>query len=45
MFEYCVQALRMSEAEVYLRIRAGRLGREFPGVFGDAGFGPGSPER
>ena len=30
MFDYCVQALHMSEAEAYLRIRAARLGREFP---------------
>ena len=32
MFEYCVEALHMSEAEAYLRIRAARLGREFPRV-------------
>jgi hypothetical protein len=32
MFEYCVQALHMSEAEAYLRIRAARLSREFPRV-------------
>ena len=29
---YCVRALHMSEAEAYLRIRAARLGREFPRV-------------
>ena len=32
MFEYCVRALRMSEAEAYLRIGAARLSREFPRV-------------
>jgi 5-methylcytosine-specific restriction endonuclease McrA len=32
MFDYCVQALHMSEAEAYLRIRAARLSREFPRV-------------
>jgi hypothetical protein len=32
MFDYCVQAFHMSEAEAYLRIRAARLGREFPRV-------------
>jgi hypothetical protein len=32
MFEYCVRALHMSEAESYLRIRATRLSREFPRV-------------
>jgi len=30
MFEYCVRALCMSEAEAYLRIYAARLGRRFP---------------
>jgi hypothetical protein len=29
---YCVHALHMSEAEAYLRIRAARLGREYPRV-------------
>ena len=32
MFDYCVQALHLSEAEAYLRIRAARLGRQFPRV-------------
>jgi hypothetical protein len=32
LFDYCVQALHLSEAEAYLRIRAARLGREFPRV-------------
>jgi len=32
MFDYCVHALHMSEAEAYLRIRAARLSREFPRV-------------
>lgn len=32
MFDYCVKALHMSEAEAYLRIRAARLSREFPRV-------------
>jgi hypothetical protein len=32
MFEYCVRALHLSEAEAYLRIRAARLGRQFPRV-------------
>ena len=30
MFAYCVEELRMSEAEAYLRIQAARLGRQFP---------------
>ncbi|HET6335033.1 MAG TPA: hypothetical protein VFG30_17530 [Polyangiales bacterium] len=30
MFDYAVQALHMSESEAWLRIRAARLGREFP---------------
>jgi 5-methylcytosine-specific restriction endonuclease McrA len=30
MIEYCLTALRMSEAESYLRIHAARLGRRFP---------------
>jgi hypothetical protein len=30
MFDYAVQALHMSEAEAWLRIRGARLGREFP---------------
>jgi hypothetical protein len=30
MFDYAVQALHMSEAEAWLRIRAARFGREFP---------------
>jgi hypothetical protein len=30
MFDYAVQALHMSESEAALRIRAARLGREFP---------------
>jgi hypothetical protein len=32
MFEYCVKALRLSEAEAYLRIGAARLSRRFPRV-------------
>jgi len=32
MFDYCVQALHLSEAEAYLRIRAARLCRQFPRV-------------
>jgi hypothetical protein len=28
MFDYCVRALHLSEAEAYLRIRAARLGRQ-----------------
>src|SRR5690349_23009871 len=32
MFEYCVQALHLSEAEAYLRINAARLGRRTPRV-------------
>jgi hypothetical protein len=32
MFDYCVRALHMSEAESYLRIRAARLSRQFPRV-------------
>ena len=32
MFDYCVQALHLSEAEAYLRIRAARLARRFPRV-------------
>ena len=32
MFDYCVQALHLSEAEAYLRIRAARLARQFPRV-------------
>jgi hypothetical protein len=32
MFEYCVRALHLSEAEAYLRICAARLGRRFPRV-------------
>jgi hypothetical protein len=32
MFEYCVKALHLSEAEAYLRIGAARLGRRFPRV-------------
>ena len=32
MFEYCVQALHLSEAEAYLRIGAARTGRQFPRV-------------
>ena len=32
MFDYCVKALHMSEAEAYLRIRAARLSRQFPRV-------------
>src|SRR5688572_27371911 len=30
MFAYCVEELRMSDAEAYLRIQAARLGRLFP---------------
>jgi hypothetical protein len=32
MFEYAVEALRMSPDEAYVRLRAARLGREFPAV-------------
>jgi hypothetical protein len=32
MFDYCVRALHMSEAESYLRIRAARLSRDYPRV-------------
>src|SRR4051794_10549009 len=32
MFTYCVEELRMSEAQAYLRIQAARLGRQFPRV-------------
>lgn len=32
LFDYCVQALHLSEAEAFLRIRAARLGRQFPRV-------------
>ena len=32
MFEYCVQALHLSEAEAYLRIHAARLSRRTPRV-------------
>src|SRR5262245_29779935 len=32
MFEYCVEALHLSEAEAYLRIGAARVGRRFPRV-------------
>jgi len=32
MFDYCVRALHLSEAEAYLRIRAARLSRQFPRV-------------
>ena len=32
MFEYCVQALHLSEAEAYLRISAARMGRRLPRV-------------
>jgi hypothetical protein len=30
MFAYCLEELRMSESEAYLRIHAARLGRQFP---------------
>ena len=30
LFDYCVQTLHLSEAEAFLRIRAARLGRQFP---------------
>ena len=30
MFTYCVDELRMSDAEAYLRIQAARLGRQYP---------------
>jgi hypothetical protein len=30
MFDYCMSALHMSEAEAYLRIQAARIGRRFP---------------
>src|SRR3954447_2384748 len=32
MFTYCVEELRMSEAQAYLRIQAARLARQFPRV-------------
>ena len=32
MFEYAVEALRMSPAEAYVRLRAAKLAREFPPV-------------
>lgn len=32
MFVYCVEVLRMSEAQAYLRIQAARLGRRFPRI-------------
>src|SRR5262245_29734192 len=32
MFEYAIEALHMSENEAYLRIRAARLGRQFPRI-------------
>jgi hypothetical protein len=32
MFEYAVEALRMSPDEAYVRLRAAKLGREFPAV-------------
>jgi hypothetical protein len=32
MFAYCVEELRMSESQAYLRIQAARLGREYPHV-------------
>ena len=32
LFDYCVHALHLSEAEAYLRIRAARLGCQFPRV-------------
>ena len=32
MFAYCVEELRMSEAQAYLRIQAARLGRQFPRI-------------
>jgi 5-methylcytosine-specific restriction endonuclease McrA len=32
MFDYCVQQLHLSESEAYLRIRAARVGRQFPRV-------------
>lgn len=32
LFEYCVKALHMSEAQAALRIRAARLSRQFPAV-------------
>jgi hypothetical protein len=39
MFDYCVQALHLSEAEAYLRIRAARQGRRFPRVLPMMAFG------
>jgi hypothetical protein len=39
MFDYCVQALHLSEAEAYLRIRAARVGRQFPRVLHMLGAG------
>ena len=30
MFEYAIEVLHMSEHEAYVRIRAARLGRQFP---------------
>ena len=35
MFEYCVDALHLSEAEAYLRIGAARASRRFPRVLQD----------
>jgi hypothetical protein len=32
MFAYCVEELRMSESQAYLRIQAARLGREYPRI-------------
>src|SRR5262245_49764850 len=39
MFDYCRSALRMSEAEAYLRIQAARVGRRFPVVVERLGAG------
>src|SRR5262245_61467123 len=38
-FDYCRSALRMSEAEAYLRIQAARVGRRFPVVVERLGAG------
>jgi hypothetical protein len=39
MFEWCVRELRFSEDTAYRRIRAARLARQFPGIYGMLGDG------
>jgi len=39
MFDYAVRALRISEAEAYLRIQVARLGKQFPLVLEHFGGG------